>query len=52
MFSPRWITLEGGGIPERRGPRSGGMSLSKALPNCAAKKQWLQIYGKITLLRF
>jgi hypothetical protein len=28
------------------GPRSGGMSLSKALPTCAAKQQWLQIYGK------
>jgi len=46
------MMLEGGGIPERRGPRSAGMSLSKALPTCAAKKQWLQIFGKITLLRF
>jgi len=28
----------------KEGPRSGGMNLSKALPTCAAKQQWLQIY--------
>jgi hypothetical protein len=45
------MMLEGGGIPERRTPRSGGMILSEARI-CAAKRQWLHIYWKITLLRF
>jgi hypothetical protein len=43
--------LEGGGIPERR-PKIRRDELAKALPTCAAKKQWLQILGRITLLKF
>jgi hypothetical protein len=39
------MMLEGGGIPERRSPRSRGMILSEARI-CSARKQWLHIYRK------
>jgi hypothetical protein len=44
--------LEGGGIPEKKGPKVKRDELLKSVSQLWAKKQWLQIYGKISLLRF
>jgi len=43
--------LEGGGIPERR-PKIRRDELVKSPSHLCCRKQWLQIYRKITLLRF